>query len=319
MLVVLSVLVSSITSLMFQVAVYGSPTYSIITTTTTTTDTCPTCDPVSSPPLKGTLKDNFLGASIAYAAGTCDNPPKLPSNCVVYTGTQTNADWLWCWHINGLAIPAVKVCASQGLLSGCDLTDNEISSLATRCNQKTTMEEKLDCVLIYINTLLNNGNVCRHHARCTKKVLEAMGIEQNYITKGLDLTSGGHAWNEVNGDGGTYYIDSYNGIKFWCPTNGCSSLVNGKCGTTGPGYSYTGCSNLNTGATCNGYVVGCSLLYNGKCGTGPGYSYTGCNGRNAGDDCNVSYVNKCVNNKCTSVPRLNSGEVDNCAPVGIGC
>ena len=61
--------------------------------------------------------------------------------------------------------------------------------------------------------------MCRHHARCFKKVYEAMGFSQSVTARWMGgLLGDGHAFNVVDtSPSGRYFVDAYNDIMYWCP------------------------------------------------------------------------------------------------------
>lgn len=84
-----------------------------------------------------------------------------------------------------------------------------------------SFRNKLECVLDQVHDGLSTdtSNVCKHYARCTKLVLERMGIEQTYMARTrVGIPPWGHAWNEVPSRNGTFYIDSFWKLNLWCPT-----------------------------------------------------------------------------------------------------
>lgn len=159
-----------------------------------------------------------------------DNPPALPAGCEILKGSDALARWLQCWADNGSIIPVLGSCAAAGIKTVCDLSDSQIDTIKYICKEKTSLSLKLDCVARQVNLWVGQespSSVCRHYARCTKKVLEAMEIEQSFTPRWMSSADGhtkdGHTWNQVVGElnqvTGTYYVDSFNNILYWCPNS----------------------------------------------------------------------------------------------------
>jgi len=186
--------------------------------------TCPTgdCDPYSLP---ATTDDGGggSGSGSAIYAGFCATPPALPAGCVVYRGSTANAQWLNCYFQNGSRTP-VGCATAGGFAASCELSDLDIAVIAADCNSRSSSADKILCANDGIRSAIGggwgtNGNVCRHFARCFKKVYEAMGYEQSVTTKWSSLFFGdGHTFNLVpTTGGGQYVVDTSNDIMFWCP------------------------------------------------------------------------------------------------------
>ena len=220
-------------------------------TTTTTPSICSTCDPYSpAPPCK---EDDDLCSSaneccggacnigvcsspttplsfrkikdkspieknirLSVTASTCTtNPGNLPSPfCTVYRG---NARWLNCWRTNGSRSPVASLNAC-GANSGCDLSNDQINQIKNTCTNITIHSRKVRCVMDGIRNIISRpSSVCRHFARCFKKVWEEMELSQEYTVRFFGLE--GHAWNETQGTqgAGTSVVDVSNNIYYWCP------------------------------------------------------------------------------------------------------
>lgn len=152
----------------------------------------------------------------SVTASTCNtNPGNLPSNyCARYRG---NAQWLNCWRTNGSRSPVASLNAG-GILSGCDLSNDQITQIKDDCTNIAIHSDKVRCVMDGIRNIIPRpSNACRHFARCFKKVWEEMGLSQEYTVRFLG--SNGHAWNETSGTqgAGTSVIDVFNNIYYWCP------------------------------------------------------------------------------------------------------
>jgi len=180
-----------------------------------TQSSCSSCDELSSPPTTYIKKGG--------SSNVCrDNPPELPEGCIVFEGSENNnfnARWLYCWAKQSTSKPWLDIClANVGVGNACDLTEDQIESIKDMCDKKPLLEDKLECVKHIVRSVLegNESNVCRHHARCTHKVLEKMGNNKTY-TMG-SFGSIGHAWNQVYTEGGNYYLDSFNLVLLWCPS-----------------------------------------------------------------------------------------------------
>jgi hypothetical protein len=180
--------------------------------TTTTTQTL--FDEFGDPEL---LDDDFTTYSDT-TNGCTQNLPQLPEGCIVYRG---NARWLYCW-MNGYTTP-VGCLTAGGLNASCEMTDDQITAAANACNMQMTSEGRIQCAIDQVRGVLggwgNNGNVCRHFARCFKKVWEAMGRSQSVTTRWFGIISkSGHTFNLIDTEGGgRYYSDASNNILFWCP------------------------------------------------------------------------------------------------------
>jgi hypothetical protein len=135
--------------------------------------------------------------------------------------------FLWDYVKKGYRLPIVGSLAAGGFLASCELTDAQIQASAARCRNRRGLEAQILCAMNEVSTgitptdpnaLLPNvtENVCRHYGRCFKKVWEEMGGDQT-LTGRVIPGGAGHSFNMVEGDGGTYYVDSYNGILIWCP------------------------------------------------------------------------------------------------------
>jgi hypothetical protein len=190
---------------------------------------CPNddCDPNQTPPPPPTDGGGSGSGSgsgtlrAAAAANACDtSPPALPAGCVVYRG---DAQWLNCWYQNGYTTP-VGCMTAGGIGASCEFSDATIQMIAATCNMKTTTADKILCAIDQERGTFGGGNgtggnVCRHFARCFKKIWEAMGGSQTFTSRWLGLS--GHAFNLIpTTGGGQYVVDSSNdanGIMYWCP------------------------------------------------------------------------------------------------------
>jgi hypothetical protein len=151
--------------------------------------------------------------------GCTQNLPNLPAGCTVFRG---NARWLYCWYQNGYATP-VGCLAAGGFLSSCELSDDTINMISAMCNMRANSQDRITCAIDAIRNGIGGGNgtggnVCRHFARCFKRVYEAMGFSQSYLARWIGVAPpAGHAFNTCPTTTGTYYVDASNDILFWCP------------------------------------------------------------------------------------------------------
>jgi hypothetical protein len=151
--------------------------------------------------------------------GCTQNLPNLPAGCIVFRG---NARWLYCWHQNGYATP-VGCLAAGGFLSSCELSDDTVAMIAAMCRMRANSQDQIACAIDAVRNGIGGGNgtggnVCRHFARCFKKVYEAMGLSQSYLARWIGVAPpAGHAFNTCPTTTGTYYVDASNDILFWCP------------------------------------------------------------------------------------------------------
>lgn len=194
---------------------------------------CTTCDPYSSPPPEEEEEiADLVARAVAMEAafhheidlsdntnGCTQNLPQLPEGCIVYRG---NARWLYCW-MNGYTTP-VGCLTACGVNAGCPLTDDQINTLVTNCGAAASSNARALCVIDGIRNAIGGGNgtggnVCRHFARCFKRVYEAMGYNQSMTSRWFGIAPPqGHSFNLVpTTGGGQYYADSSNNILFWCP------------------------------------------------------------------------------------------------------
>jgi RHS repeat-associated protein len=151
-------------------------------------------------------------------AGCTQNLPDLPEGCVVLRGGRELAKWLWC-YAHGSRIPVIGTLAASGVNSGCALSSDRIRQIAGQCNGRAKGQAQIDCAVQEVHNALDiNENVCRHFGRCFKLVWEEMGGTQTLTGRVVGLGAAGHSFNMIeSAGGGTYYVDAFNDILFWCP------------------------------------------------------------------------------------------------------
>jgi hypothetical protein len=196
---------------------------------------CPNCEPYSSPDdgeityncdeQDSTVKSSTTFTSIDPTNG-CTTNFSLPPTCVVHSGGGVNAAWLRCFRENGREEGILFNCLySLGIDSECDISEVGILGVTAACNGLGLVDRIL-CVMNQIRSSLNGNtaSVCRHYARCFKKIWEQMGYSQTYTTRWVTRNGPqgeydvGHTWNEVPSNAnGNYYVDAYNNILYWCP------------------------------------------------------------------------------------------------------
>jgi hypothetical protein len=127
-----------------------------------------------------------------------------------------------CWIENGGTILGVGHIASglsnAGFLSGCPISTDTIGTIASDCGGRSGATARAECVIdrIRANVDREDGNVCRHHARCFDLIYSEMNL--NSTRENMMVGLSGHSYNIVpTTGGGRYYADSYNNILFWCP------------------------------------------------------------------------------------------------------
>ena len=108
------------------------------------------------------------------------------------------------------------------------VADAEIEKIANSCKKSKSLSDKLKCAEMVIHSTLKkikSDSVCRHYAECISKLFLVMNIKQEFIAKtpphspNLYPDPDSHAWNEIEGDSGTYYLDAHNQILFFCPNS----------------------------------------------------------------------------------------------------
>lgn len=196
-------------------------------------ESCPSCEPYSSPPtptptptitptpypsptptttLKAKTKSSTLRASIGVlpSADVCSAVPPagsvvpLPPGCIVYRdgrGGTGQSMWLHCWHTNSRGCIAATL-ASCGIGSECDIPDRRIVQIGSECATRGTSDRRLACIIDSIHAELaeqSPTSVCKHYARCFKLIYERMGYSQTFASGQLGwFGQSGHSWNEVS-------------------------------------------------------------------------------------------------------------------------
>jgi hypothetical protein len=181
--------------------------------------TCPTDCP--SPPVATTptpverepFANPFVDPFRAGGDAACPGNTQLPAGCILLGGTTLeDARWLQCHRNRGNNCSEFCCWLTGPVLASCDLTQAQVDQIAADCATGTPAE-RMKCAGDKVKAALEGtGSVCRHHTRCMNFVLAAMGLP-------TDLeTSTTHAWTEVpSSPSGTYIIDAYNNIYYWCP------------------------------------------------------------------------------------------------------
>ena len=151
----------------------------------------------------------------------------LPAKCRVILDRWNFKGALWNYIKHGWRAPIIGNLAAGGVLASCELTSDQIKAAAELCGGRNGLEAQILCALGEVHSAVSppdanawvpsvTENACRHYGRCFKKVWEKMGGEQT-LTGRFILGGAGHSFNIIQGDGGTYYVDSFNEALIWCP------------------------------------------------------------------------------------------------------
>lgn len=156
-------------------------------------------------------------ASDAAGDRACPGDAQLPEGCMLLNETTLErARWLQCHRSRDNSCSELCCRVAAPAIAACSLTPEQITQIAADCADGLP-EQRMRCASDKTESALhgaasNNGAACRHYTRCLSSVLAAMAMP-------IDRkTSTTHAWTEVtSAPNGTYIIDAYNNIYYWCP------------------------------------------------------------------------------------------------------
>ena len=141
----------------------------------------------------------------------CPGDYKAPAGCIKLGDTD---DWDMNWMECHRQQPSGVATNWDFTWTGCDISSDDQKSIVADCKAKyTSVQDILVCLGRGIKDKLKDdkSNVCRHHAMCGYKLAGLAGYPQDFRC-GHD-----HCWTEVASKTGTYILDPYNGIYYWCP------------------------------------------------------------------------------------------------------